>query len=76
MNLEAGGLPIEGDLPDGTVPVAALTAIKVMYPDGQMAYLVRASDGLSLVEALGMSRHAQLVLEEALMTPGGSGFQA
>lgn len=69
MKVSAGDLTM-GELPDGTVPLAAVTALKVMYPNGQIGYLIRVTDDLPLVEALGMARHATLILEDSILHPG------
>lgn len=68
MKVSAGDLTM-GELPDGTVPLGAVTALKVMYPNGQIGYLIRVSEDLPLVEALGMARHAVLIVEDTIMHP-------
>jgi hypothetical protein len=68
VNISADGIHL-GELPDGTVPIGAATALKAMTPDGKIVYLITISDELSLVESLGMARHAQLVIEDAIMHP-------
>lgn len=64
------GMPIDAE-PDDLIrtaqPVAALVTVKVLFDDGEIGYLTRATDGLMSVEAVGMARYAQLRLERALV---------
>lgn len=50
-------LPIIG-VPDGVTPLAGLVVMKVLDTDGNVAYLARATEGLSTVECLGMAHYA------------------
>lgn len=68
MDVNAGDMSL-GDLPDGSVPLAAVSALKVMYPDGRVGFLIRMTDDLPLVEALGMANHAVLVIGDAILHP-------
>jgi len=64
---EVCGLPLEG-ADDIGQPVAALVVVKTFDGDSEIGvcYRVRATGGLSTVEALGMAGFAELRLGEAL----------
>ena len=66
------GLPLEGGGDIGQ-PVAALVVVKTFDGDSEIGvcYRVRATGGLSTVEALGMADFAALRLREALRRHGG-----
>lgn len=49
-----------------TTPLCALVVVKQLNEEGQVQFLARATEGITSVEALGMSRYATLRLEEAL----------
>jgi hypothetical protein len=61
------GLPLEGGEDLGQ-PVAALVIVKTFDQDSEVGvcYQVRATGGLSTVEALGMAGYAAIRLSEAL----------
>jgi hypothetical protein len=63
----ACGLPLAGG-EDIAQPVAALVVVKSFDADADagVCYLVRATEGLSAVEALGMADYAVVRLREAL----------
>ena len=64
---EVCGLPLEG-ADDIGQPVAALVIVKTFDGDSEIGvcYRVRATGGLSTVEALGMADYAALRLREGL----------
>jgi hypothetical protein len=54
VKLRAGNLEL-GEVPDGSVPLAMVGAVRVMLPDGEIAQLVIITqDTLSLTDALGL----------------------
>ena len=57
------GLDIE--LPNGT-PLAALVILKYLDEDGDVTYAVSATEGVSMVESLGMNGFADLRIREQL----------
>ena len=57
------GLDIE--LPNGT-PLAALVILKYLDEDGDVTYAVSATEGVSMVESLGMNGFADLRIRERL----------
>ena len=59
------GLPIV-DMPDDIAPLAALVVVKALDTDGDLTYFARATDGVTVVEALGMARLADIRLSAAL----------
>jgi hypothetical protein len=61
------GLPLEGGEDIGQ-PVAALVIVKTFDEDSEVGvcYQVRATGGLSTVEALGMADYAVIRISEAL----------
>lgn len=61
------GLPLPGTDNIGQ-PVAALVIIKTFdaSSDIGVAYQIRATEGLSTVEGLGMADYATLILQESL----------
>lgn len=67
------GLPLVGG-EDITQPIAALVVVKCFDPDAEagVRHPVRATEGLSVTEALGMARKAVVELEEALRPKGGT----
>jgi hypothetical protein len=66
MKIEAAGLDM-GELPEGSVPLMAVTCMKIMLPDGVIIRVVRAAGDVDNVEALGMVHHARLLLEDGVM---------
>ena len=65
------GLPLEGGEDTGQ-PVAALVILKTFDQDSEVGvcYQVRATDGLSTVEALGMADYAVLRIRDGLSCHG------
>jgi hypothetical protein len=64
-DLTACGLRLEsGDGDEDLQPIAALVIVKVFEPDGDcgVGYMVRATSGLSDVEAYGMAKLAAVRL--------------
>jgi len=68
---EVCGMPLIGGEDFGQ-PVAALVVVKSFDPDGEagVSYQVRATDGLSTVEALGMADYAVLRIRDGLSRHG------
>jgi hypothetical protein len=64
--VDCAGLELIDGLDDGDVPLAALAIIKVMTGDGLPGYQVLATEGLTLVEGLGMAHVGVLQLTRAL----------
>jgi hypothetical protein len=66
------GLPLVGGEEIGQ-PIAALVVVKSFDPDSEagVCYQVRATDGLSTVEALGMADYAVLRLSNSLRRRDG-----
>jgi hypothetical protein len=62
------GLDI-ANMPEGYTPLAALVVVKVLDEEGKVAYVPRASDSLSSVEALGMAHYAVLALSKYMGEP-------
>lgn len=54
------------NMPDGYTPLSALVVVKVLDEEGNVAYVPRASDSLSSVEALGMAHYAVVALSKAM----------
>lgn len=54
------------DLPDDWTPIEVVAAFKCFDPDGDTCYVVRTSDGLSSMEAVGMLRAAARQQEDAI----------
>lgn len=65
MSAEACGLPIVG-MPEGVTPLSALVVLKALDDEGDVTYYARATEGVSVVEALGMASLAELRLRDAL----------
>ena len=67
MTATVCGLPIDG-AEEVTQPLAALVVVKCFDPDSEVgvSYRVRATTGLSSVEALGMADFAVLRLKNEL----------
>lgn len=66
------GMPLverENDPVATDQPVAAVVVVKTISAEHGVGYLVRATEGLMTVEALGMARFAQLQLEDSLINP-------
>lgn len=59
------GLPLV-DMPDDISPLSALVVVKAIDGDGDVAYYARATEGLTVTEALGMARTADIRLSAAL----------
>jgi hypothetical protein len=68
------GLPLEGSEDIGQ-PVAALVIVKTFDADSEVGvcYQVRATGGLSTVEALGMADYAVLRIRDGLRRGGEDG---
>jgi hypothetical protein len=64
--VDCAGLELVDGLDDGDVPLAALAIVKVMTGDGDVGYQVLATEGLTVVEALGMAHVGALQLTQAL----------
>lgn len=76
MDLTAVGLPLDaGDDDKDIQPLAALVVVKTFEPDGEcgVGYRVRATDGLSDVEAYGMAKLAAVRLLKGATFSGEDG---
>lgn len=62
---EVCGMPLE-NISEQVVPLGALVILKVLDDDGDVAYMIRSTDGVSLVESLGMASFANVCIKNIL----------
>lgn len=62
---DVAGLKIVG-FPENVSPVSAIVVIKCLDEDGDLAYYCRATDSLTVVEAIGMAAYAKNRLHKLL----------
>ena len=55
------------------IPIAAVVVLKVLEDDGGQAYLIRSTDGLMTVEALGMVEYASAFFKHAIVQSSDEG---
>lgn len=65
------GLPLQGGLDEGEVPLEAIVVVKHLTVDGSVAYTPYATPEVTTVEALGMLDHARRKLEHFEQTNWG-----
>lgn len=72
MDMEVAGLPLKGD-DDMEHPLAVVMVVKGLDAEGVVGYYIKATEGLTSVEGMGMSLYLteKLRLSLGLLGDGG-----
>lgn len=68
MSGDVLGMPM-GEVPEDITPICAVVVFKAMDEEGNAAYYLRATEGLSTVEAVGMVEYGAHRLRQIWDTP-------
>lgn len=55
MDVTLAGMDLEGGIPDMEQPLAGLAILKGLDSDGDVAFWVRSTEGVTRIEAMGMA---------------------